>query len=34
MDAAYRLACDWLPTARPVTPEEAALPERLTGVID
>jgi NTE family protein len=34
MDAARRLAQAWLPTARPVTAEEAALPDRLTGVID
>jgi NTE family protein len=34
MDAARRLAEAWLPTARPVTPEEAAIPDRLTGVID
>jgi len=34
MDAARRLAQAWLPTARPVTAEEAVLPDRLTGVID
>jgi NTE family protein len=34
MDAARRLAETWLPTARPVTAEEVADPERLTGVID
>jgi len=34
MDAARRLAEAWLPTARPVTAEEALLPDRLTGVID
>jgi NTE family protein len=34
MDAAHRLAEAWLPTARPVTAEEVAEPERLIGVID